>query len=340
MMRNLLIACLFCFQTYFCLAQNTHGSNFKIDCKACHTADGWKINLNKLSFNHDSTGFALEGEHKRTDCKACHLNLLFTGTKSTCADCHKNVHGMQVGNDCARCHTAKSWLVDNIPELHEQNGFPLTGAHKILACVDCHKSETNLRWDRVGNECVSCHKEDYDKTTQPNHKLSGFSTECVECHEPISTSWGNSNFHYFYPLTQGHSIKDCKLCHKSADYKVISTDCISCHLNDYNNAVSPNHKAASFSTNCSECHTTAPGWVATDYKQHDALSFPINSGRHKGTWNACTDCHTTPGDYKMFSCITCHEHSNKTKLDKDHDGERDYKYESNACYKCHPKGDN
>jgi hypothetical protein len=333
MKKALLFSILFLFSVWG-YTQNTHGENFKVDCRACHSPNGWKIDMNKFTYNHDSTGFVLEGEHKKTDCKNCHKSLVFDQAKNECVSCHTDVHSMSVGNDCARCHTAKSWLVDNIPELHEQNGFPLAGAHKVLSCVDCHKSETTLKWDRIGNECVSCHLNDYNKSTQPNHILSGFSTNCVECHEPISNDWGKTNFHYFFQLTLGHDIKDCKACHQTNDYKAASPECISCHLNDYNNA--PNHKASGFSTICTDCHNTEPGWVATNFKNHDGLYFPINSGKHQGEWNKCSDCHTT-NNYKTFSCTNCH--NNQSKLANEHDDENDYKFDSNACYKCHPKGE-
>jgi len=77
-----------------------------------------------------------------------------------CASCHVDIHSQSVGNDCVRCHTSETWLVDNIPELHEENGFPLIGSHSNLSCVECHTSETTLRFDRVGNECISCHRDD------------------------------------------------------------------------------------------------------------------------------------------------------------------------------------
>ncbi len=317
--------------------QNTHGENFKLDCKACHTSKGWEIDMRQFYYNHDSTGFVLEGEHKKTDCKNCHKSLVFNEAKSTCALCHTDVHNMSVGNDCARCHNSSSWLVDYIPELHEQNGFPLTGVHTRLSCVDCHKSETTLRWNRIGNECVSCHRSVYETSTLPNHVQLGFSTDCTECHEPISNGWGSPNFHYFFPLTLGHNVKDCKQCHKTNDYKTTSSECISCHLENYNNAISPNHKVLGFGTNCFDCHTTELGWVATKYPQHDGQYFQINSGNHEGQWSACTDCHTTVNNYKAFSCVICHEHSNQADLAKKHENENNYTFDSNACYKCHPK---
>ncbi|HKJ01704.1 MAG TPA: hypothetical protein VJ997_04595, partial [Longimicrobiales bacterium] len=65
--------------------------------------------------------------------------------------------------------------------------------------------------------------------------------------------------------------------------------------------------------------------------------FPIYSGKHRGEWNSCGDCHTTPTDLSVFSCLTCHEHNQKDMDDK-HKGRSGYVYESGACLSCHPRG--
>ena len=51
------------------------------------------------------------------------------------------------------------------------------------------------------------------------------------------------------------------------------------------------------------------GWF---FSSHDAY-FPIYSGKHKGEWNDCVDCHIQSSNYKIFSCINCHEHNNAQK---------------------------
>ena len=56
--------------------------------------------------------------------------------------------------------------------------------------------------------------------------------------------------------------------------------------------------------------------------------FPIYSGKHRGKWSSCSDCHITPGNYKAFECILCHEHSNRTEVDSKHRGVSGYAYQS------------
>lgn len=315
--------------------QSPHGDNLTVDCKACHTADGWSF-VDTLDFDHNNTDFELDGQHTKTDCKACHTNLVFENAGNDCMSCHTDLHANTVGNDCARCHTTNNWLVDFIPELHEMNGFPLVGAHATVNCVSCHKSDNNLAWNRLGNECSTCHLPDYQATKEPNHIETGFSTNCAECHDIFSNDWGSDNFHLFFPLEAGHDIADCKACHEDNNYQATSPECISCHQDDFNATAEPNHSSSGFSTECTICHTTN-GWQPASMKNHDAEYFPIYSGEHRGEWNSCTDCHTQSGSYNTFSCLECHEHS-KSKMDDEHDDERGYRYESNACFDCHPKG--
>jgi hypothetical protein len=112
---------------------------------------------------------------------------------------------------------------------------------------------------------------------------------------------------------------------------------VTCHQDDYNNTNNPNHQAAQFPTDCVVCHTTNPGWTPATF-DHDSQYFPIYSGKHKDEWNDCIECHTNSGNFSMFSCIDCHEHSNKNKVDKDHKDVNGYSYDSNACFTCHPNG--
>lgn len=463
-------------------AQSPHGPDFRVSCEQCHNPSGWSIDHNSLQFDHDRrTDFALEGAHELTSCTSCHADLGFNGAPTDCASCHTDVHNQTVGNDCTRCHDSQSWLVTAIPEIHEQNGFALIGAHGNLSCVECHTDGNPLRFDRVGNDCYSCHSDDYAATQSPNHMQAGYSLECTECHTPLGFGWDSQNInHDFFPLTQGHDIADCARCHTTGNYSDASpecyschqqdfmatqdpdhqaagfpTDCISCHTTvpgwspaainhdffpltgghdiadctechttgnysdaspecvschqaDYDGTQDPNHATSGFSTDCAACHTTAPGWTPADinhdffpltlghdlqdctqchttgnysdaspdcvnchrddYDQtsdpnhtaagfpmdcaachttnpgwtpanwdHDGQYFPIYSGRHRGEWNDCTDCHTNPANYSEFSCFACH---GQTQTNNDHSEVNGYAYDSMLCLECHPDGSN
>ena len=227
------------------------------------------------------------------------------------------MHQQTVGMDCARCHDTAHWLVDDITQIHYDNGFPLTGSHAVTDCNECHQSASELTFYRIGNECNNCHLDEYTSTINPNHVSAGFSTNCIECHNVNGFDWSTENIvHDFFPLTQGHQIEDCAQCHTTGDYTSISADCYSCHQEDYTVAANPNHVYQQFPTDCMECHTTDPGWSPAEYIQHDLAYFPIYNGEHQGEWDQCVECHTNPSNYGIFSCTTCHE-QNETGNERD-----------------------
>ncbi|MBP6335268.1 MAG: hypothetical protein KA444_07325 [Bacteroidia bacterium] len=283
------------------MAQSPHGDSFKIDCASCHSASGWAVVTDSIKYNHNETNFALSGIHTKTDCKACHVSSIFSDAPSQCSSCHTDVHTMSVGNDCSRCHTTNSWLVDNIPELHEESGFALTGSHSNLSCVDCHRSETNLRFDRIGNDCINCHQKDFLAAKDPDHSTGGFSTNCIECHDPVSNGWNSDNFnHEFFPLVQGHAINDCRACHQTTNFSDASSACNSCHMQDFNATTNPNHTAAHFPTDCAVCHNII-AWTPTGF---DHSNFPLLGGHAAVT--DCNDCHHNNYVNTPNTCNACH----------------------------------
>lgn len=320
-------------------AQSPHGQSLQIRCDACHTADSWTMSRDSASFSHSITRFDLEGQHEVIDCRQCHTSLEFSTLKSktNCASCHLDIHQQSVGDQCNRCHTSESWMVNNIAEVHRQAAFPLLGAHAVAACSQCHTSETDLRFDPLSTDCFSCHEADFASTTSPNHQAAGYSTDCIDCHRVDAFEWTGAGInHDFFPLTKGHDITDCNRCHTTADYSNTSPECVSCHEADFLATNTPNHQEIGISTSCAECHTTDPGWMPAQYKEHDDKYFPIYSGAHNGEWDKCTDCHTTPGDYGVFSCIVCHTNPG---TDNEHDGVSGYTYSNKACLACHPNGE-
>ncbi|MEO1258335.1 MAG: hypothetical protein AAFZ15_06045 [Bacteroidota bacterium] len=340
------------------IAQSPHGEDFKMNCAACHTSDSWEIPMDawengnlvnpryfdepqkeqtngQTRFNHSETNFPLEGGHTATDCRLCHNALVFDEANTECISCHIDLHNMTVGSDCARCHTVDNWLVDDVNQLHVENGFPLLGSHAIISCDECHISETGLQFNRIGNECVNCHMEDYMAATEPNHVQLGYSLACMDCHDINAFSWDANILHDFFPLVKGHDISDCNACHDNPDFTGVPTECIACHQTDYDAALNPDHKALNFGTDCASCHTLDLDWMPAQYRQHDIDYFPIYSGEHKGEWSDCIECHPSPGNYAIFTCTTCH---GKSETDSEHRNVGAYVYESGACLACHPDG--
>ena len=315
-----------------------HGDDFKIPCNKCHSPEGWELDMEIYSFDHNTTEMPLLGQHTQIDCKLCHTSLVFSRAQTECYQCHTDMHEQTVGNDCGRCHTPNAWIVNNITDIHRQGRFPLLGAHLTAECASCHQSASNLRFEPLGVECVDCHMDEYMATTAPDHAASNIGTECADCHGLNSYTWTGAGFsHQFFPLTQGHDIQDCNSCHTTGDFSGTPTDCYACHQNDYLSTSNPAHQEAGFSTDCMLCHTTSPGWSPADFTSHDGLYFPIYSGQHRGEWDSCIQCHEDTNNYASFTCLTCHEH-NQSEMDDKHSEINDYSYNSVACLECHPTG--
>jgi hypothetical protein len=304
-----------------------HGPDFKMSCSDCHSSKSWELDTAVYSFDHNTTPFPLTGQHVTADCRQCHPTLVFRDAKTECSSCHSDQHQGTVGLDCARCHKTRSWLVDNINEIHQSSRFPLLGAHRTADCLQCHKSENHVRFDVPGIQCVDCHREDYASTTNPNHITSGISDDCLQCHKLTSLQWAGAGYnHNFFPLVLGHSGPKCTDCHLTSNYRETSAECSSCHLETFNATKEPNHTLSGISQNCSECHNLNPGWKPATF---DHSKFPLTLG-HKGP--ICSDCHKTE-DYKSTSteCYSCHQQDFNSVKDPDHIASGF----STTCTDCH-----
>jgi len=338
--KGLPTECYPCHQTEFAkvVSPNHVTGQFSQLCLDCHTLTAWKPS----TFDHNKTAFALTGAHVAQDCQSCHRNGQFKGIASDCYSCHQvdfsktatpNHTLAQFSHDCITCHTTVGWKPSTFN--HSTTSFPLTGAHLTTDCLFCHK---NGQFKGTATDCYSCHQTDFARVTDPNHVSGNFDHNCTVCH--TTTAWSPASFDHNrtnFTLTGAHVTVECSRCHTGGKFAGTPTDCYACHQQDYNSSANPAHAIAHYPTACLTCHTTI-AWRPSTF-DHTPL-FPISSGsKHRpGRWTTCQDCHTNPANFKVFSCITCHEH-NKTEMDDKHRGRTGYVYESSACYRCHPTGD-
>ncbi len=310
--------------------------NFPTDCTLCHTINGWE----PANFDHNNTQFPLTGAHTSTECSSCHSQT-FSGTPTACVQCHQqnfnatvnpNHASLGISTECMTCHNTTAWIPSSFT--HSATGFQLLGQHSVAECSSCHQGTTT----GLNQECVSCHQTDYNQSTNPNHSALSIPTECQTCHEPTE-NWEPASFpihNNYYQLIGAHAAiaNDCMTCH-NGNYNTTPNLCVGCHQEDYNNTTNPSHMAANFPTTCESCHSQN-AWTPATFN-HDEQFFPIYSGKHRGEWNECSDCHTNPSNFAVFSCITCHEH-NQNDMDDKHQGISGYAYNSEACLACHPDG--
>ena len=322
------------YQDYIATRSPNHlQSGFPRSCENCHlpTANSW----HEARFSHDS--FPLAGGHAGLACLRCHgAGTPKPGLSTQCVSCHQGNFASATNpshngfpNDCETCHTIQAWRPATFDHT---SAFPLSGAHAQVSCSKCH---VGGRYQGTPKDCWSCHQPDYARTTDPNHQSAGFATQCQNCH--TTSAWKPAAFnHDRFPLTGAHARVDCTKCHAGGRYQGTPTDCWSCHQSNYNGTSNPNHATAGFPTQCQSCHNTS-AWRPATF-DHDGRYFPIYSGKHRGKWSSCGDCHVNAGNYKAFECIRCHEHANRAEVDKDHREVRGYTYASAACYQCHRNG--
>ncbi|MFZ0390145.1 MAG: hypothetical protein WAN36_06760, partial [Calditrichia bacterium] len=164
---------------------------------------------------------------------------------------------------------------------------------------------------------------------------------CDQCHTPQSWTVKDprkAHANTTFVLLGAHARLDCDACHYSeieGEFAILKSECFSCHESEYFSVEIPDHQESGFSKRCEECHTFY-SWQPAQFVEHDAV-FPIFSGSHSGEWSSCSDCHISPGNFSIFSCLDCHEH-NKSSMDHEHDEVSGYSYDSEACYSCHPTG--
>lgn len=329
--------CYGCHQNDFTSSVNPNHVNAGISnkCEECHTTTAW----NTTTFQHISTGFELTGAHKPIQCSSCHKGTT-TGLVGSCVSCHQAKYdtapehkAQSYPQNCEMCHNTTIWTQTDFN--HASTNFPLTGAHQNTNCSDCHQGG----YTNTPMNCVDCHNQDFQNSVNPSHTTLALSTDCISCHT-TTPGWKPASFiihNTFYELLGAHASisNDCAGCH-NGNYNNTPNTCYGCHTADFNNVTDPSHSAAGFSTDCIPCHNQT-SWKPSTFN-HDGQYFPIYSGKHRGKWDKCSDCHAQQNNFTLFSCTDCHEH-NKTETDDDHKDVQGYVYISTECYDCHPNGD-
>jgi hypothetical protein len=327
--------CVGCHRTAYerTTTPNHAAAGFPLQCESCHrTSDvGWKNG--GTGFTHNQF-FTLVGTHSLQACATCHRNNVYKGTPRDCAGCHLPLYNQtsrpnhaQSGfpTTCENCHrpTDVNW---NNGSFNHNQVFNLVGRHAAAQCASCH---VNGVYKGTARSCVGCHQTQYSRTTKPNHAQAGFSTQCDSCHRATDSTWSGVTFNHgqFFQLQGVHASQACATCHVNGAYRGTPRTCVGCHQADYNATRNPNHATSGFPTTCDSCHrATDTLWTQGRFTHS---RFPL-SGKHNV---ACAQCHTTSPP--VFTCLNCHLRS---ETDREHQGRSGYRYDSAACYSCHPNG--
>lgn len=281
-------------------------------CEACHTPKTWS-NRREMFQVHSRTRFPLFAVHAALPCEACHKDQRpaeFVNTPSDCGTCHsrdfeqaRNPSHLLAGfsRRCEDCHglVSSSWLKTRY---RHPDSYPLRGAHAGARCGSCHPAA----FKGTPRDCLACHRADYDRTRQPDHRSARIPTQCESCHGVMA--WRPAVFQDHnrtrFPLTGAHLRLECDSCHAGGRYAGTPLDCYACHQADYNRTANPNHVASGFPTACQGCHQTT-GWRPASTIDHSKTRFPL-TGAHQQV--ECARCHVggkytgTPRD-----CYGCHQ---------------------------------
>lgn len=313
-------------------------------CFECHSEHhGRKFEIARFdqdSFNHDKTGYRLEGKHSSVKCENCHIPKFiddqelkkrtgtFLGLNQECSSCHEDYHQGTLSNDCQSCHNSEKFRP--APKFnHDKAAYKLTGSHINVDCEKCHKKENRndkefqLFKGLQFNNCTPCHNDVH------NNK---FGSNCQKCHSTSSFKQIKQMDEFDhsltnYPLQGKHIIVECKSCHIGGlSNKPKYEKCTDCH-NDFHKGQFTKEGVI---TDCSKCHSLN-GFIPSNYsiQEHSMLGFAL-SGAHLAV--PCQQCHKTEKEwdftFESTRCSECHENIHGDAISKEFIG-------NNECEKCH-----
>lgn len=317
----------------------------KQECFACHSDHhGRKFDMMRFdqdNFDHDLTGYILEGKHDEVDCKECHKadfiqdpeikkrEGTFLGLVEECLTCHDDYHQETLSNECLTCHDMNGWKP--APKFdHDETDYPLKGKHIDVECIECHKvTETDgVKFQEFSDiefsDCISCHDDPHQG------ELQG---KCMACHTEDSFQILKKGFNHNltdFELRGAHATIDCFTCHAETDdakqvfqdvfESVDENNCVSCHEDVHE---------GKYGTSCVDCHSEESFLILKNVDQfnHDLTDYPLE-GKHIEV--DCKECHTTEkySDPINFNeCKSCH--------DDYHQGEFETNGVSPDCIECH-----
>ena len=320
-------------------------------CAQCHSEhNGRDFPLihwvpSEKDFDHNQTGYPLQGKHAGLTCNQCHsaahvvgpnrglikmqdLNRTFLGLSEDCGSCHEDVHKGQLGQNCLQCHNFVDWKgAKNFD--HSKSRYPLSGDHAHVACEKCHTAAEPGGEPRFRGipfkSCTDCHADIHH---------GAFAKPCEICH--TTNGWKQagkeSQFDHSktkYPLLGKHAQVDCLKCHDGGNFKrpVAFVKCTDCHTTDPHGGQFAGRKEQG---ECAECHTVQ-GWKPSlfDVKMHASTRYRLD-GKHAGV--PCDKCHVPAGTatrYKIrfAKCQDCHKDT--------HEGQFAGPPYGNRCEKCH-----
>ena len=121
----------------------------------------------RSDFDHDSTGFPLDGAHLIANCGTCHAAGVFTGTPRQCADCHED---------------GSTIIATTKPALHIVATQQCDACHATRSFIPLSRMDHN---ETIG-DCVSCHNNTIARGKTIDHPPTP--DTCDNCHLTVAFS--------------------------------------------------------------------------------------------------------------------------------------------------------
>lgn len=332
-------------------------------CHSEHRGRGAKmIRLDPNTFDHNQTGWPLQGKHTGVRCTNCHTGTrpggrtrTYLTAKSDCVSCHKNIHGFSRPSlkKCEKCHNIFGWkkLNSNTTFNHNtETKYKLDGGHKKVKCDKCHLGRDKFApLPHKSCNTSDCHEDE--------HKGLFNRWSCKSCHSTASfTQVKFAHNVKRFKLQGKHKGVSCEKCHTGArwapPWKPASTQCNKCHRND------DPHGEQFTGEKCASCHSPK-SWRSLKFKHNRQSRFKLigkhekvkcakchPQGLYKPRPTDCKSCHAQDdphnGKFGDKACDNCHTPRDWLKVKFDHSVTRFELKGAHAfvdCEKCHPGGD-
>ncbi len=266
-------------------------------CQTCHeTAPYAGMLASSATAAGDSRPTALDKNHPTSgDCSGCHTTTPTFASDLTGAA--KPANHIPTTAACTQCHsTAGNYAL-----------YSVTGTHQgVTTCLTCHAPAVATTFANISII-----------TTPANHFPIG-SLDCngSGCHSignvnPGGFKLGAANISVPTLNAAGHatvaSAAACATCHETAPYAGMLASTATAAGDSRPTALDKNHPT---SGDCGTCHVVTPTFAT------NLLPTAPKPANHIPTTAVCAQCHTTAGNYAVYSltgthqgvtgCLTCH----------------------------------
>jgi hypothetical protein len=274
-----------------------HSTVAGMTCMSCHESAPYMGMLASTTTASDSRP-TFDALHPTTgDCSGCHTTApTFTTNQSSTALPPKHI---PTTAPCAQCHTtAGNYAMYSSPGTHQG----------VSGCLSCHGSTVNTTFLNVtmvttpGNHIpiggLDCNGSGCHTTSNVTPQGNGFKIGTASISSPTLNAAGH---------VTAAGAGACASCHETASYLGMTPSTAMPGGDSRPGAYDSLHPTTG---DCGNCHVTTPTFGT------NLLPTTAKPSNHIPTTAVCAQCHTTPGNFALYSvtgthqgvtaCLSCH----------------------------------